>query len=440
MTATIDAVLGPLESTEPFLRGATAAMAERIAVTDAADRLAGTQLYVVNYEPAPPKLRAGRFYTDNCAALRDEQAILVNESYLLETEAAIRSFGLAGALLAIPYLRSDEDLFGLVARVCAKPAAYLERLRALDGLPGRNGDGETTDALAMLLLFLIGHELGHLTQDQDQRAFGAFVNPKAPPETKVGNAVVKLARHARELLRLGFNLPGFEQALDDTSEMAANEKRWRKTLEDIDANHRRWFEDESAADDYACALVQQVLDRTAIDDPVRSDNLLVALVDALFAASMYHWQRDLGTFLRKLGVERLSNAQELALTMVQRREHYIHAAELFGPVHRFTLLRGVLAINGWLHARGVQRKPIDRPVRRLEPVRDRSPMDPGAASQCLQREYLLRIHMDTAVKIANVGSATGWMLDKDKARGTPQLFMMQFESIRQSVGRLRKMM
>ena len=441
MTARISAVLGPLESTEPFLKRALASMAARMEQAEAVERLAGVQIYLVDYHHAMPDVLGGRLYTDNCAALHNEDAILINQAYLLETEAAVRSFDVAGALLATPYLRSDEDLFSLVDRLNPDPTQYLRRLRALDCLPGRKGaDTQSLDALAMLVMFLVGHELGHIQQGHDQRSFGAFVDPKAKLEKKVGNAVVKLVRHAREFLRLGFNLPGFEQVLNESTEMGSNAKRWHETLGDIDANHQRWFEDESDADDYAVALVQQLLDRAAVDDPVASDRLLVSVVNALFAAAIYHWQRDLAVFLRKLGLEHLSNAQELAMTMVQCREHYIHAAELFGPVHRFTLLRAVLAINSWLHARGVVRTPIGKPVRRTALLKNRPPLDRAAASQCSQREVLLRIHMDTAVKIANVGAATGWMMEKDRVRGSRQIFMMRFESIRQSVSRLQQMM
>lgn len=441
MTRAIDTVLSPLESTDPFLLRALHATVSLIEGTEAAARLGRIQLYVVDYRRATPDVRKGRYFTDNCAALFDEQAILVNEAYLLETEAAMRSFGLAGELLAAPYLRSDEDLFGLVDRIRPDPARYVSRLRSLDRLPGREAaEADAVDSFAVLLMFLIGHELGHLDQGHDQRAFGAFVDPTARLETQLGNAVVRLARHARELARLGFGLPGFEQAIDESSEVGTNEKRWREALHDIQLNHQRWFADESGADDHATALVQQVLDRTAASDPARADRLLACVVNALFAAAIYHWQRDLGVFLHKLGLERLSNAQQLTLTMMHRREHYIHAAELFGEVHRFTLLRAILAINPWLHARGALRQPIDKPVRRIEPVVDRPPLDENVSTECWRREYLLRIHVDTAVKIANLGSATGWMLEADKARGAPQLFMMEFESIRQSVDRLRRMM
>lgn len=441
MTRAIDTVLAPLESTDPFLEQALEAMVPLIEGTDAAESLGRIQLYVVDYSRATPATRKGRHFTDNCAALFDEQAIIVNETYLLETEAATRSFALAGELLAVPYLRSDEDLFGLTERIRPDPHRYVNRLRPLDGLPGREAaEAEAVDSFAMLLLFLIGHELGHLDQGHDQRAFGAFVDPAAELETRLGNAVVKLARHARELARLGFDLPGFAQVIDESSDVGSNEKRWREALHEIQLNHQRWFEDESGADDYATALVQQVLDRIAASDPARADRLLVCVVNALFAAAIYHWQRDLGVFLHKLGLERLPNAQQLAVTMMRSRECYIHAAELFGEVHRFTLLRAILAINGWLHARGVLSQPIDKPVRRVEPVIDRPALEADVSGECWQREYLLRIHVDTAVKIANLGSATGWILEADKVRGTPQLFLMQFESIRESVSRLRRLM
>jgi hypothetical protein len=440
MTRAVDRVLAPLNSSDPFLQRALNAMVPLIEGTEAAERLGHVQLYLADYRYAPPGLRKGRYFTDNCAALIDEQAILVNEAYLLEAEAAMRSFGLAGELLSVPYLRSDEDLFGLVNRVRRDPVRYVNRLRLLDRLPGRRtAETDAVDSFAMLLIFLIGHELGHLDQGHDQRAFGAFVDPKAPPETRLSNAVVKLARHAREFGRLNLGLPGFERAIDESSDIGSHEKRLREGLHELEINHQRWFVDESSADDHATTLVQQVLDRTAASDPSRADRLLACAVNALFAVAIYHWQRDLGIFLQKIGLERLSNAQQFTLKMTQSRKHYIHAAELFGDVHRFTLLRAILAIDAWLHARGVLDGPIDKAVRRIEPVVDRPAMDVNVSSECWKRESLLRIHVDTAVKIANHGSATAWILETDKKRGSNQLFIMDFESIRQSVERLRRM-
>lgn len=440
MTDRLEAWLGPLESNDPFLQRALATMASLLEGTDGARRLAGVRIFVCDYTGSPAHVRASRYHTENCAALFDEHAILINEGYLLENEAAMRSFALAGDLLCLPYLRSDEDLFGLVQRVRPDPRAYVTRLRALDDLPGRGGAAlEAVHRFALLLAFLVGHELGHLAQRHDQRAFGAFVDADAPPETRLDNAVVRLARHARELARLGFDLSGFEPVIDEDSEVGADEKRRRHALREMQINHERWFADESAADGFATQLVQDILDRIATADPQQSDRGLAGVVDALFAVAMYQWQRDLTVFLSKIGLPGLGNAQALVFKMMEDREHYVHAAELFGDVHRFTMLRAILAIDAWLHARGVLGAPIDQPVRRLEPPGTRAPMAHRDALQCWQREALLRIHLDTAVKIANVGAGTGWMLDAEQARGSPQLFMMQFESIGQSVRRLRRM-
>jgi hypothetical protein len=438
MTTAIDKALRPLESAEPLLQDALKRMGALLEHSDAQNRLAETQLYTVNYSHAPASVLKGPYYTANCAALYKDRVILLNESYLLETEAAIRSFNLGPDLFAIPYLRSDQDLFALVRRVSAHPD-YLGRLRALDRLPGRDdAQEESLDTLAMALLFLVGHELGHLDEGHDQRSFGAFVDPRAPLETKLGNAVVKLSRHARELTRLGFGLPGFEHALDDAA-VGADARRWRETLTDLEARHKQWFDAESAADDFAAVLVQHVLDRIAAIDPVRSDQLLVRGVNALFAMALYQWQRDLDVFLGKLGLRELPTPQDLSILMMQKREHYVHAAELFGPVHRFTLLRAILAINGWLHARGALNRPIDKAVSRTAPVPNRPLLDASAVQHCWRREVLLRIHLDTAIKIANVGSVTGWMLETDVRRGTPQLFVMTFESIARAMQRLHAM-
>jgi len=46
---------------------------------------------------------------------------------------------------------------------------------------------------------------------------------------------------------------------------------------------------------------------------------------------------------------------------------------------------------------------------------------------------------EAAVKIAHVGCATGWILDTDRKRGSPQLLFMNFQSIDEAVDRLKRM-
>ena len=436
----IDDDLAPLASTDPFVQRAVETMLPLLQGTDAASRLSDISLYIVDFRFAPTPIRKGRYYTDNCSALLDEQAIVINQGYLLEAEAAMRSFGLPGELLDTPYLRSEEDMFGLVERIRPDPARYVDRLRALDRLPGREiGDQEAVDGFAMLLMFLIGHELGHLDAGHDQRAFGAYVDPDEGLEAHVGNAVVKLTRHARELADLGFDLPGLNQVINESGEVGANEKTWRDTHQDTYSNHDHWFADEARADRYATVLVQQVLDQVAADDSSRSDYFFSSVVRALFAVALYFWQRDLGEFLHKLGIARLSNTKDLVFAMMIGRQPYLYGAALFGEVHRFTLLRSILAIDGWMHARGLKDEPLDEAVQRLEPLTDRPDMEQSTTRDCLQREFLLRIHIDTANKIAHVGSMSGWILENDIERGTAQIFVMNFEPIDRSVDRLKKL-
>jgi hypothetical protein len=55
-----------------------------------------------------------------------------------------------------------------------------------------------------------------------------------------------------------------------------------------------------------------------------------------------------------------------------------------------------------------------------------------------RRFWLLRILMDTPVKFSYTACLTGWFLEMDKKRGTPQMFVMSFERLETALGRLKK--
>jgi len=57
----------------------------------------------------------------------------------------------------------------------------------------------------------------------------------------------------------------------------------------------------------------------------------------------------------------------------------------------------------------------------------------------LQHWASINILMDTPVKIANMTCFTGWFLEMDRSRGTPQLFEMTFEALGRVQGRLKEM-
>jgi hypothetical protein len=66
--------------------------------------------------------------------------------------------------------------------------------------------------------------------------------------------------------------------------------------------------------------------------------------------------------------------------------------------------------------------------------------DEPLRSQAIQRLMLLAIHMDTVVKLAFVGASLPWRMQRQTERGSPQLLLVQFEGLDQSVARLMKML
>jgi hypothetical protein len=188
------------------------------------------------------------------------------------------------------------------------------------------------------------------------------------------------------------------------------------------------------------------LTRLANEDAVASERGLYELARGLFVAAIYTWYEDLDVFARKLGIGAIADMRELDIPMMQGRERYIHAASLFGERHRFTLLRAALALEAVMRARiaWFDLAPEARSIWCEHPA-EAIAGDPALRgaywlAESLQRYFLLCACMDTAVKLATVGCATGWMLEADRRRGTNQVFIMQFEGIAHAVARVRRML
>jgi len=318
----------------------------------------------------------------------------------------------------------------------------------------------------MVALFFISHEIGHLVDAVDERSYATFLQPDAPLEHRVANAVIKLCRHADELAKFGFDLPGAQKAVDEDSEIREWERQLAKEIETLKTNHTKWFGDEVSADRQATELLTSYLNDLARSDPFLADQYRYVVVKGLFAAALYSWYGDLLLFGRKMGMDQAPDARTLMLRMMQERETYIRAASLFGEVHRFTLLRATLAIEAVIRAGSdfFDRKDDSKTIwwsreradgdsrrddtrkwwekifvwRPDQKVEDRDVLRDWWQAESLQRYYLLCVMMDTAVKIAYTGCATGWILDVDRKRRSLQLFMMNFESIGVAVQRLRR--
>lgn len=435
------------ETADPVVAGVLQSAWGYVAESDAAASLDELHLCLVNPAVASARLKASPAYTENCAALRDQKLIVVNERFMLDLETAIRSFAQSETLLGCPYLKSDGQLLGLLRRMEGDYSGYLVRLRrSAQRSTGAAGEEQRIrDELALVMLFFIGHELGHFMSGHATGQFGAFVDPRAPLEQRIDDAVVKLCRHVDEFAPTQFGLPGFEKAADAKSDVRGAAAAFRARDERRYERQEAFFANEAEADAWANRMLIAHLDALSKRDRTQAETALHLLCEGLFVAALYTWYRDLDVFARKLGAGPMSHARDLALTMVQSREQYIHAATLFGDHHRFTLLRAALALEAILRARTDW---FDHPVASRtiwhEQQAASGAVDPSTGGEwrlceSLQRYFLLCICMDTAVKIAHVGCATGWIRDADRKRGTKQLLLMNFEGIDEAVSRLKRL-
>jgi len=425
---------------------------------------AGLTMLLVDYDRTTDALKDSVLYTDSLKAILNPPTILVNAGFLLELEAAFRSFDLSETLMGSQYIRGDEDLFGLVKRIRQDPAGYLNRLRRLDEVDRQRDRAYIEETLTMVAFFLISHEIGHLLDDVNERSYATFLQPGEQLESRIANAVIKLCRHADEFAKYGFDLPGAERAVDENSEIRDREQELAQTIETLKINHTHWFGDEVSADNKGTEILLRTFRNISSRDPFLADQYRYVAVKGLFTTALYAWYRDLLTFGETMGIDGVPDSQALVMRMMQERRTYIQAASLFGDVHRFTLLRAVLAIEAiirsgsdffdrqgpksiwWSKEQAGEQSPTEEKLKWWQKIftwkpeakkEERETLRAWWLAESLQRYYLLCILMDTAVKIAYMGCATGWIVEADRERGTPQLFMMNFEPINAAVQRLR---
>ena len=384
-------------------------------------------LLVVNFDALAPTKCTGLYHTKSCKALLAVNTVLVNEEFLMETEAAIRSFGLTKNFIDSPYLRSDEELFGLVKRIRINPQRYLRRLRRL-----QHKEAELRETFALTIFFFVAHEIGHILDQVDQHSFTTFIDPLSPVENEVANAVVKLTRHAREFERVGMGLKGFEAPLNRESDIGQLNAELQEEIANITINNEKWFKDENSADDWAAKIANEYFVQLSVNSEVGSDKQLCLFAKGLFAAGLYSWYKDLLAFGEKLGWSKVGAAQ-LTFNMWRDKRQYIRAASLFGNVHRFTLLRVIFALEAVLMERTDFFRDNDNSKRELTNEQEWWLME------SMQRYWLLSILVDTAVKIAYIGGAAGWMLEKER-QGQRKPLHVTFEPIITAVRRLQDML
>lgn len=434
------------DTTDPVVASVLEETWRAVSESEAAASLNELHLCLVNPAVASRELRASRYFTPSCQVLPPEKLIVVNEQFLLELEAAIRSFAQSESLLGCSYLASDAQLFGLVRRIQSDQVRYLLRLRRQTQRSAANADAEERlrRELMLVTLFFLGHELGHVRGGHPVGQFAPFVDPNAPLAERIEDAVVKLCRHVDEFAPTQFGLPGFERVADASSDVRRVAEEYRARDEGRYQRQEAFFINEANADEWANRITIAFLGTVAKTDPIEAERDLYLLARGVFVAALYTWYRDLDVFGRKLGIEKLNDAKGLSLAMAQSREQYVHAAALFGERHRFTLLRAALALEAIIRGRTHWFElPRDGRSIQCEHGAQAIAADPAIRrkwwlSESLQRYSLLCICMDTAIKIAHVGCATGWIRRADRKRGAPQMLLMNFESIDEAVGHLRR--
>lgn len=397
--------LSACETTDPVRLAARDRAAALLLASPIVQNLDGLRVAIVDFERAPAAVRSA-YFTDNCMAVVRDHGVVVNDAFLRDAEIAIRAFGIAGSVYATPFLRSESDMFALVRRMRERPREYLDALRTLTARPER--ERYRREQLALALVFFLGHEIGHLRERDDRRAFTTVLPEDAPLEARLAVATAKYCRHVDELHSFGFDLTDFDWALTKTGEVRAAANAVMASLPPNQAvNHDAWFAAESRADDCGADVLVQTLNAAELwrDAPSPGPNLAI---DALFAVSLVAWYRDLLTLLERLepGGEEF-NIGTLIARMMRDRQSYVRASSVFGAQHRYALLRATLTMG--------------RVLRECPQADDASVHD-----ESVRRWTLLRRLMDTAVKLATMGATTAWMLRKDEERGSPQLFMMEY--------------
>ncbi len=438
------AQLDRFRSADARINTAVDAAQQMLKQTKTAGNLAGIKIRVCDFSGAEESLSGSVVYTENCKVILLIPVVIFNERFLKEVEAAIRSFAMSLSLLHTQYFQSDAGISGLVQRISNNPERYLRRLRGM-----LEDDAAATSAIAeeltMTIFYFISHEIGHLLSGEDQRHYGAFLDQDAPLEERIANAVVKMGMHMEDLYLYGFTLGSGLQADKNYTDIKSVADDLQATVAAAIANHPKWFQDEKEADERANQIVIEYLDKLDGADKRAADRMRHHLVRGLFAAGIYAWFRDLGSFLDKLGSGWAHDSKSLMVEMAKHRERYIQAASLFGDVHRFTLLRANLTIEAVLRATSSWFEE-DESTRSIWYAREPVAPPPEFAelkkwrlAENLQRYYMLCILMDTAVKLAYVGYSTGWIKEMDKKRGTPQLFLMTFYSIPHELDLLKRM-
>ena len=391
------------------------------------------------------------FYTDSCKVRFQgvpAPLIICNAEFLLESEAVIRAFHFPNE-----YHLSDKAMYGLVRKVSSDPLDYLKQLRKLTP-PARGGahafEEHMSRDLKILIVFFAAHELGHILEWQNNGSLLTTLPADAPLETKVSSAVAKMCMHTDDFYQIGFRLPFLQEATETGSDIRKVERELKNLndIENVYKWHEKDFAEEAAADQTAIELIVGYLNELETKDEALAFEEQYEIVNILFWLGLYHWYKDLWNFTEKAcdSREPIISIDDLMLCMARARDQYIKVSSLFGPNHRFILLRSYLAIEAIIEKRTDYFKlPLEQrtiwmpiPEEKLRELPNEEFKRVWGYYGNLQAYAVLHTLMDTPIKFAYVGCSTGWMKEIDEVRVNPQILLMDFEPLEQVWKRLVK--
>jgi hypothetical protein len=153
------AELAAHESEDAVVRAIADRVRQRLTALAWYSKSNGVTVYFTDFSNAGDALRNSRYFTGNCRALPYENSIVVNESFLFETEIALRSFHPVHLFFDSPLLSGDDRMFALAERIGRDASGLLRSLRDEQRSPAGQDPATLIDALTSIVLLYVGHEL-----------------------------------------------------------------------------------------------------------------------------------------------------------------------------------------------------------------------------------------------------------------------------------------
>jgi len=384
---------------------------------------------------APPPKELYRFNIPTCAVTTKgvrRATIFCREDFIREIETVVRSFENPPAERF-----TTQGQFEFARQMRDHPQQLFDHFRGSQFSQDERGqsDEHISKHLLLALVFLGGHELGHINHCDEGYAFST---PAVADINGEQEAVVKMCRHFESFSNMSFHLNGADAVADQGGPAAEVAEALRfKNHEWEDAIKER-FRAEQVADDYAVESVLGFLRGLprADGDYDLSKHMMV---ETLTTLGIYFWHKELGAFLSQTCLSNELSA--LTICLGASATNYLKAESMFGRDHRNILLRSfsvnraiVGELSGYYDLPEGKRT-IWTTADELRRIPDSEALKRFWYSADLQRFFLQSGLMDTPIKIALGGCAAGWI---KRVRKTPLVYINTYYGIEDEMQRLTR--